>query len=270
MHQTSYSAFCQHGVLNTIFILWAPQRFHSGIPLGDSLLNARDAFLKRKTKNEENELAEITIPLTVHRNHSNAILINSPGLGNSKDGENNKFKKIATRLQKSGIASVIHYQSSLGDFAFKKVNMEALLIDNLRAVINYALSEAQSICGFNTPELFLAGHSAGASTSAAIAFAFPQVSKMLLIAPSADIDPTLIKENLSKFAGELYVISGDKDYVISPEAAQTFVEWATKAKTKKVATIKDCDHDFSGAKNGKILSDTYFWAFSGDQHRGAI
>jgi len=223
---------------------------------------ARDLILTRTTKNEENEHVKIAIPLTIHCSRSSAILINSPGLGSPKDGENNKFKKIATRIQKAKIASVIRYQSSLSDFAFKKVNMEALLMDNLRAVVNYALSEAQSICDSNVPELFLAGHSAGASTSAAIAFEYPQVSKILLIAPSADIDPHLLRRSLSKFLGELYIVSGEKDYVISPDAAKTLGEWATRAKTKRIVIVPNCDHDFSGEKNNRTLSEAYLWALS--------
>jgi len=231
--------------------------------LGTSVKNTRDLTLKRTTKNEENEYVKVTIPLTLHPSCSNAILINSPGLGCSKDGENAQFKKIARHLQRSRIASVIRYQSSLGDFAFNKINMEALLMDNLRAVVNYALNEAQSICGSDEPELFLAGHSAGASASATVAFEYPCISKMLLIAPSADIDPDIIRRGLSNYSGELYITLGEKDYVISPEVAHNFAEWATKAKSKKVVPIPDCDHDFSGEINGKILCEAYLWAFNG-------
>jgi dienelactone hydrolase len=222
----------------------------------------RDLILTRITKNEENEQVKIAIPLTVYCSHSSVVLINSPGLGVSKEGESNRFKKIATRIQRANLSSVICYQSSLGDFAFKKVTMEALLLDNLKAVIDYALSEAHSICGFDAPEIFLAGHSAGASTSAAIAFEYPQVSRMLLVAPSADIEPELLRRSLSKFSGELYIVSGDKDYVINPEAVRTFAKWATKAKTKKIVTVKDCDHNFTGQRNRRLLTAAYMWAIS--------
>ena len=232
------------------------------ICLGVHVKNTRELILKRTTRNEEDEYTNITIPLSLHHGNSKVILINSPGLGVAKDGENGQFKNIANRLQRSGIASVIRYQSSLGDFAFKKIGMEPLLMDNLREVINYALKEAHLICGSKTPELFLAGHSAGASTSAAVAYEYPQVSKMLLIAPSADIDPELVRKGLLNFSGELYITIGDKDYVISQEAAQNLVEWATKAKSRKLVTVSDCDHDFSGEINSKKLCEAYFWAFN--------
>jgi pimeloyl-ACP methyl ester carboxylesterase len=172
-----------------------------------------------------------------------------------------KFAEVAAILQELEVASVILYQSSLGDFAFKKVNMEALLMDNLKTVLNYTLRESLRICGSNTPALFVAGHSAGASTATAVAPEYPQVTKMLLIAPSADIDPTLIENSLSKYEGELYVVSGDKDYVVSPEAARAIAEWATKAKYRQVVTVPDCDHDFSGERNGMLFSKAYLWAF---------
>ena len=224
----------------------------------------KDIILKRTAQNEENETVEIAIPATVYFSNSGRMLVNSPGLGVCKDGENGKFGEVAAFLQELDVASVILYQSSLADFAFKKVNMEALLMDNLRTVLSYATSNAQVICGSNKPVLFVSGHSAGASTTAAVGPENPQVSKMLLISPSGDIDPSIVKESLSKYAGELYVISGDKDYVISPEAAHALAEWATKAKIKRIVTVPDCDHDFSGERNGQLFSEAYLWAFKRD------
>ena len=225
----------------------------------------KDIILKRIAQNEENETVEISIPATVYFSNSGRILVNSPGLGVCKDGEKGKFAEIAALLQEFNVASVVLYQSSLADFAFKKVSMEALLTDNLRTVLNYALSKSRIICGSNKPVLFAAGHSAGASTTAAVAPENPQVSKMLLIAPSGDIDPSIVKKSLSKYIGELYVASGDRDYVISPAAAHALAEWAIRAKSKQVVTISDCDHDFSGERNSKFFSKAYFWAFNNER-----
>jgi pimeloyl-ACP methyl ester carboxylesterase len=141
------------------------------------------------------------------------------------------------------------------------VDMEKLLMDNLRSVVNYALTNSGEICGSKEPTLILAGHSAGASASAAVASEYPQISKLLLVAPSADIDPRIIRHSLSRFNGELFIISGDKDYVINPESAKTISTWATRAKTKKLFVVSDCDHDFSSQKGQKFLFKSYFWVF---------
>ena len=79
-------------------------------------------------------------------------------------------------------------------------------MDNLRAVLDYTLVQTKDICGSDAPELFLAGSSARASTSAAIVSQYSKMSKMLLIAPSIDIDLALVKKGLSKFTGELYLL----------------------------------------------------------------
>ncbi len=45
----------------------------------------------------------------------------------------------------------------------------------------------------------------------------------------------------------------------------TFSKWATKAKLRKVVTVPDYDHQFTGETNGRILSKAYLWAFKGDE-----
>lgn len=224
-----------------------------------------DVTLERIVENEEGELVQTGIPVTVHRNNTGVVIINSHGLGGLKDGYNNKYLKIAQLLTGLGVGSVVRYQSSLFPFAFQDVNMTFLLLDNLRAVIEYCLDEAMLLCGSDIPEIYLAGFSAGASTSAAIAHEYPQVKKMLLISPSADVGTEVLRKGLSNYRGELYITLGDNDYVVGPEAAKTLADWATKAEFKKVVVVPNCDHQFAGERNGRILSKAYLWAFKDDQ-----
>jgi len=144
--------------------------------------------------------------------------------------------------------------------------MTVLLLDSLRAVIEYCLNEAVHVCGSDSPEIYLAGFSAGASTSAAVASEYPQVTKMLLISPSADVDTEVLRRGLSNCRGELNITLGDNDYVVGSNAAQTLADWATNARLKKVVVVPDCDHQFAGERNGRILSKAYLWAFRGDQN----
>lgn len=173
--------------------------------------NRTELVITRTAKNEDNEFVKVDIPLAINCTRTGRILINSPGLGGSKDGDEGVFLRIAEMLEEKGVASMIRYESSLFDFAFRRIGMEALLMDNLRAVLNYALGHSRQICGSDSPEVFLAGYSADASATAAVSVECPQVSKMLLIAPSIDIDLTLVEKSLSKFAADLYLISGDRD-----------------------------------------------------------
>jgi len=224
-----------------------------------------DVTLQRTVRAVEAELVKIRIPVTVHPSRTGVVIINSHGLGSSKDGYNNKYVKIAEHLQNLGVGSVIRYQSSLFPFAFQNVDMNVLLESNLRAVIEYAVENAQRVCGSHSPEICLAGFSAGASASAAIAHEYPQVTKMLLISPSADIDTEVLKRGLSEYHGELYITSGDNDCVIGPKAAEAVLEWAEKAKIRKIVTVPNCDHQFTGERNGRILSKAYLWALKGDK-----
>lgn len=225
----------------------------------------KEFAITRTTKNEDDEIVNINIPLAVNYTKTGKILINSPGLGGSKDGEEGIFSKIAKTLEAKNLASMVRYESSLFDFAFKKIGMEPLLMDNLRAVINYSLEHAKDICGSDQPELFLAGYSAGASTTAAISAEYKQTVKMLLIAPSVDIDPATVEKSLSEYTSELYLISGDKDQVINSQALNTIGQWAKNTKYKKIITIPNCDHDFSGKQNKQIFKQAYLWAFSGEE-----
>lgn len=223
------------------------------------------ATLKRIVETVEGKLAEVSIPITAHPSKTGVVIVNSHGLGGSKDGYNNKYMKIANLLQNLGVGSVVRYQSSLYSFAFQDVDMDILLLGNLRAVIEYVLNEATIICGLHDPEILLAGFSAGASTSVAVTYEYPQVTKMLLIAPSADIDKDTLKKGLAAYKGELYITLGDNDQVVGTKTAQTLAEYATKAKLKKVVVVPNCDHQFTGERNGRILSKAYLWAFKGDK-----
>ncbi len=224
-----------------------------------------DITLERTVKVEEANLIKIGIPVTVHPSRIGVVIINSHGLGGSKDGYNDKYVRIAEHLRNLEVGSVIRYQSSLFPFAFQNVEMNVLSEGNLRAVIEYAIRDAYRVCGSYNPEICLAGFSAGASISAAVAHAYPQVTKMLLISPSADVEPRVLKRALSKYLGELYITSGDNDYVVSPKAAGAILEWAEEAKVRKIITVPNCDHQFTGERNGRILSKAYLWAFKGDK-----
>ncbi|MEM3730935.1 MAG: hypothetical protein QXE74_04080 [Candidatus Bathyarchaeia archaeon] len=224
-----------------------------------------DVELRRTVNNAMGELVEIRIPVTVHPSKTGVVIINSHGLGGSKDGYNGKYVKIAEYLRSLGVGSVVRYHSSLFPFAFQNVDMDTLLVGNFMAVIEYVMEDSLRVCGSRNPEIYLAGFSAGASTSAAIAYEFPQVKKMLLISPSADINTKMLRKGLSEYRGELYVTVGDNDPVLSPEAARTILGWAEKAKVKKIAIVPNCDHQFTGERNGRILSKAYLWAFNGEE-----
>lgn len=222
-----------------------------------------EVTVERVVKASVNDLVHMAIPITIHPCKVGVIVVNSHGLGGSKDGYNDKYVKIAKLLQSLKVGTVVRYQHSVT--LEQKIEKAILFIETLRSVLNYVLDNAESMCNSENPVIYLASFSAGASISAAVAYEYPQVKKTLLIAPSADVGVENLKKGLSLFKGELYITLGENDHIISPETAMPFSKWATKAKLRKVVTVPDCDYQFTREINGRILSKAYLWVFKGDE-----
>ena len=136
---------------------------------------------------------------------------------------------------------------------------------DLKATIDYALANADRICSSKEPDLYLMGFSAGAGAIAIVAADYPQITKVLLLAPSVDAGKTAIEEGFGKFRGEVYIAVGEYDECVGKEAGEYFMGLATGASRKKLVVIPNCDHQFQGRINGKIMSKAPFWAFAADQ-----
>ena len=110
----------------------------------------------------------------------------------------------------------------------------------------------------------LMGFSAGASAIAGAAHHFPEVTKVLLYAPSGDMGQEAVRQGLRDFHGEVYIVIGAQDEVVGVEAGQLFYDLATGASHKELFTIPDCGHQFRGEANGRIMSQAPFYAFAAD------
>jgi len=71
---------------------------------------------------------------------------------------------------------------------------------------------------------------------------------------------------IKKFTGGIYIVTGENDEVINPQYVADFANCALNGDAKDVnfIIIPDCDHHFTGEKNGRILSRAPFWAFGTD------
>ncbi len=133
---------------------------------------------------------------------------------------------------------------------------------NLRAALQYARSNAWVTCGEPAPEILLMGFSGGASAIAAVAHEYPEVSRILLYAPSGDMPEGMVREGLSKFSGEVCIVIGEQDEMVGPGAGKIFYDLATGAVRRELFTIPDCDHQFRGETNVRIMSEAPFYAFA--------
>lgn len=182
-----------------------------------------------------------------------------PGWDGAIDGYAQKYLKLGEHIRSHEIGAVVRSGNpDLIGFPFE-VASRSRLIGMLAGIGRDSLA----ICDHPSPEIYLLGFSAGASVMAATAPHFPQITRMLLIAPSADAGYDALARGLGKYSGEVYIVVGADDEVVGNLPQQLF-ELATQARKRELRVIPNCDHQFRGAINGRILSQAPLWAFKGD------
>lgn len=192
---------------------------------------------------------------------SNVIIVNYPGFQGDIDGYQGKYRTLADLIRRNGLGAVIRMDNQCRyGFLYEKS-----VVADLKATIDYALANAKSICSSRAPDLYLMGFSAGAGAIAIVAADYPQIKKVLLLAPSVDAGKTAIEQAFGNFRGEVYIAIGEDDECVGREAGDYFLGLATGARKKRLVVIPKCDHQFQGRINGKIMSKARFWAFAADE-----
>ena len=210
--------------------------------------------------------------LHIHRTKSRAVLVMYPGADGSVDGYNNKYRKIANLIQSKNIASVVRLDNKYcysGDLPYVE-----LMVNRIAQVIEYIYNNSEEILGRKEIELYLSGVSAGASAVATILGEFPNIKKVLFIAPAQNAGMENIIRGLSSYKGELYLTAGEDDEIKSADTASLYYHACNNALKKELVVIPNCDHQFTSKKNGMILANAFLWAFSGKgnfpSHRGGM
>lgn len=199
----------------------------------------------------------LKLQVAVHPNNSGRMIINYPGWRGTIDGYNFKYKKLAQYMQGENLGAVVR---SKGPSSWKYT-----VDTNLHKMLDYAYQNSEEIAGVAKPEILLMGFSAGASAIAAVAHNYERVSRILLMAPSEDMRIDAITDGLKKFAGEVYIVIGGKDEIVGVEAGQLFYDLAKGARHKELFVVPNCDHQFTGELNGRIMSQAPFYAFTKGQ-----
>jgi dienelactone hydrolase len=215
-----------------------------------------------RERNGKGEATTIRFEINIHDcPESNVIIVNYPGLQGDIDGYQGKYRTLADLIRRKGLGAVIRMDNQhRHDFLYEKS-----VVANLKATIDYALANAESICASGAPDIYLMGFSAGAGAIAIVAADYPQIKKVLLLAPSVDAGKDAIDEAFGKFRGEVYIAIGEDDECVGREAGNYFLGLATGARKKRLVVIPKCDHQFQGRINGKIMSKAPFWAFAADE-----
>jgi len=230
----------------------------------------KDSFVKESLIC--NSLKELTINLQIHKSNSRNILIIYPGASGSIDGYNNKYKKIAQLIKSKNIATVIQMDNNY--YFSSSLTYGDLMIDKIAQVIEYVDNNSKKLTGYNQVNFYLAGVSASAGAMATISGGFPQIKKMLFIAPALSVGIENIKRGLQHYEGELYLTAGENDEIKAFNSAKTYHDISERALKKELVIIPECDHQFRGERNGKIMANAFLWAFSEKSnfpsHRGGI
>jgi hypothetical protein len=202
------------------------------------------------------EETALNLELSLHPNTSGRIIINYPGWRGNIDGFNNKHKKLAQYMQGEGLGAVVRGKGpGFPDF-------EGFAIDTqLKKMLEYSLNNAEYLCSSQNPELLLIGTSAGGGAVAAVASEYDAVSRILLMAPAINIGEEEV-EKMGEFPGEVFIVIGRDDTVVGVDSGKYFLDLAKRASRKELFVIDDCDHNFSGSANGRLMSIAPFYAFA--------
>ena len=230
-----------------------------------------DVLLDRQTEDHLGERVPYVVPVSAYPTDSNIIIVVSPGSGELKDGRNDRWMKLARHFQEQQLGSLVTYNAPRPDgqvqlpweaYSYKGASWNRLLLESLSHAIEFSLERSREICGTDTPTLYLAGFSSGASAVGAVAFQYPEVKRILLLSAYDSVGDCFY-DGVAQFPGDVYLAYGSEDsiagflaYVLAlgPMAANSF----------RVKQVPNCDHRFSGETNGKLVTKAFYWAFCGD------
>ena len=217
-------------------------------------------------------LKDLEVTLQIHKADSKAVLIMYPGADGSIDGYNKKYRKLAHLVKSQNIATVVRLDNKY--CCLDGSPYCELMIDKIAKVIEYVNNNAEKITGHSEVDIYLAGVSAGAGAIATVVGEFPEIKKVLFIAPAESVGKENITRGLKNYTGELYLVAGENDEIRTFDSARIYYEACKNSSKKELVIIPECDHHFTGEKNGRIMANAFLWAFSGEgnfpSHEGGV
>ncbi|MBD3309870.1 hypothetical protein GF351_01485 [Candidatus Woesearchaeota archaeon] len=217
------------------------------------------AHSKHTIRRSNDDGLSLELHVGVHPSKDGKIVAYCPGMSSDLDGHKGMNLKLADHIQSKGIGAVVR-----GDCRYHtKPRKKEEIVDNFRALLDFALDNAESICGLPIPSLYLMGYSAGAGAAAAIADEYP-VEKLLMIAPAGNAGHCIL-DGLLNFQGELYIVKAQDDDVVR-DCPERFYKHAISALKKELRIVPDCSHGFAGDRNERTFTNSPLWAFSGNGH----
>lgn len=179
---------------------------------------------------------DCSLDIAIHSADSNIILLTIPGVDGSVDGYKNKYISIAEGVQAERDVAVVRMANPfISSFHWES---------NIRRAMEYIRLNMPAISASNDAEIRVMAHSAGAAIIAQIAWEFPEIKRLLLVNPAANLGVEKIQQGLAKFNGDyITVLYGSLDSNIDSASAIT----ETKTNVPVHTFVLDgIDHHISG------------------------
>lgn len=168
-----------------------------------------------------------------------AVLIMT-GIGGNESGYDNKYEKIAGRLNEKYGASVFVFATPREAW-----NIGDRLVEQAVGEVNAQLASQGALpC-----ELYCFGTSAGASFLGAFTHPYPQVKKLILVNPVMQSNPHKLLSGLEKTNAAVTVVFGEFD----PSRKFSFMLDSVKGNNIKTIVVPNADHFFTGADNLELF-----------------
>ena len=234
-------------------------------------MEAIDTTLSLEIEAESGEMVPYGVPITAYPTGSGAIVVNSPGSGELKDGREDRWRNLGLHLQERDLATLVTFNAPRPDFqvklewepySYRGASWNKLLIESLCHTIDWSLENAEQLCGTESPAVFLTGFSSGGSAVGAVAHRYPSVKRILLLSTYDSVgDP--FYEGVSAFTGDIYLVYGDED-PMAGWLARILRMGKFAARSFLVREAPECGHRFDGEANAKLITQAFHWAFEGD------
>ncbi|GHV09385.1 hypothetical protein AGMMS50229_19480 [Campylobacterota bacterium] len=163
--------------------------------------------------------------MTILNGTSEILLLIISGAGGSSDGYKGKYRTIAQNINSTYGASV--------------VRTGLAVIGRAERVAHFAATMDAIGAEFGAHSIYIMASSAAASLTAANAYKYPNIKKLLLINPPANINLHLQSNGLKRFNGKAIVLCGDHD----PSFA--YAPMLTEGNNAALITIANDDHKLS-------------------------
>lgn len=183
-------------------------------------------------ENYNGSTIERYLDLYVHPADSPIVFLTVAGLGGTANGYKNKYIDIVENaFRRHGVAAV-----RMGN-PYYSTN----IVSNVRVALSYILKNSNEITNGKLNEIYIQGHSAGATITAMIAWEYPEITRLLLINPVPKFNGVSIVDSLEKFTvGDASIMYGEHD-----PSAEYWRQQSTLPNIL-VSEVKNADHHFSG------------------------